>query len=182
MKHSKLENIRERLSEALNNQEAIFSWNGESLTFRIDKTGKIVMTAQFRVLGWVEEVEKPQNFNIRGTSDDLARKKGVSIHIPFWLHMAESNNVKDQDRRSDQIKILPAIPASMLRSYLQDLNPALDEVLAAGRAPSIPLLSNMRHLEDGLLNLGFDGFLDLYRELGGTWFAALKNVRWHAGI
>lgn len=161
-RHSKeLEWIGDHIEKALNHQHGVFRWNNEVLTLSNTTTGKIVMSASFRVVGWVKKTDK----SMKTTS-------GLTLDVPFWFHMAASNEVEDAGQK------LPAIPAASLRQYMLDFNPAFDEIIALGKGPSVPLFDISSNLRKALASKGFEGFLDMPRESGGEWFVAVKDVKW----
>ena len=153
--------IGAHLEKALNRQHGVFRWNNEVLTLSNTATGKIVMSASFRVVGWVKKTGKPE----KTTS-------GLTLDVPFWLHMAASNEVEDAGQK------LPAIPAAFFRPFMLDFNPAFDEIIALGHGPSVPLMDVSSNLREALTSRGFEGFLDVPRESGGEWFVAVKDVKW----
>ena len=168
------------LREKLNGRPAQYSLVADKLLVSDYSTKKPVLSASYRILGWVEEAKPSAVYHHAHYELDPATGKKHRVHgepasvvIPYWLHMCKSHEI---DVSGQKLSTFPA--ASFRQFFVPQWNPAFDEVIEQGRAPSVPLIQASRSIVAGLQELGYNSFIDVPREAGGDWFIALKNVKW----
>lgn len=171
--------VRERLQGT----RKLYSVLGEKLIVSGSVTNEPVLTASYRIVGWVEEA-KPSavyhraQYNVDPTTGKKYKATGGpplhGVAVPFWLHMCNSHEIDVMGHK------MASFPAAAFRQFfVPKWNPAFDELVEQGLAPSVPLLQSIREVFAGLQSLGYDDFIDLPRREGGDWFIALKDVEWH---
>jgi hypothetical protein len=175
--------LPEPLRERLNGRGALYQlYSGDYLLVSDYMTNEPVMSAWYRILGWVEKAEPSAvyhhaHYELNPADGKKHRVRGEPMHLAaapplYWLHMCKSQEIDVNGQK------LPTFPAASFREFFAPLlNPAFDEVLEQGQAPTVPLFQVSREILAGLLHLGYSSFIDVPREAGGDWFMALKSVK-----
>ena len=130
--------------------------NGKFIVTNLE-TGKLTLSANFKVAGWVE-----QNTNDVKTSNGLV----------YWFNMCRG--LSELDGKGT----LPSIPAVSFRPFFKHFNPVFDDTIRHGLAPVIPLQQAIFPLQKALMQLGYRGFTKFPRTEASDWFVVLKDVKW----